>query len=88
MHQNSEELSQNKKSLMNAKEPDPEALSKASYLLSHELSSDGNVSTKKPRVLEIHHIVNLHTRGGSKCFGKELSLKKSSFLGEEEEADM
>lgn len=40
-------MSQGKQSLIEAKEPDPDIISKASYLRSHDLSSDGGNSGAK-----------------------------------------
>ena len=62
----SSKISIAKQSLLDAREPDPDALSRASYLLSHELSSDRNSSARKPRDFGVQEIVNLHTNNGGK----------------------
>jgi hypothetical protein len=69
-------MSQAKQSLIEAKEPDIDVVSRASYLRSHELSSDGeNSSIKKPNAYQGPGIVNLHTGNGNSCFNKKLSNK-------------
>jgi hypothetical protein len=82
-------MSQAKQSLIEAKEPDIDVISRASYLKSHELSSDGDGSSiKQPNTYQGPGIVNLHTGNGNSCFNKKLSNKRSTFLNDEEDGDM
>jgi hypothetical protein len=82
-------MSQAKQSLIDAKEPDIDVISRASYLRSHEMSSDGdNSSITQPIAYQDPGIVNLHTGNGNSCFNKKLSNKRSTFLNDEEDGDM
>lgn len=81
-------MSQGKQSLIEAKEPSPEVISRASYLKSQGKYSDAHeFSNSKNNEYKIPEIVNLRTSNKA-CFSKKFSNAKSTFLNEEEEEDM
>lgn len=80
-------MSQGKQSLIDAKEPSIEVISTASYLKAQERSSDCKADFSY-EVRNKPHIVNVYTATGAACFGKKFSNTRSTFLNEEEEADM
>jgi hypothetical protein len=82
-------MSQAKQSLIEAKEPDMDVISRASYLRSQEMSSNGdNSPITQLNAYQGPGIVNLHTGNGNSCFNKKLSNKRSTFLNDEEDGDM
>jgi hypothetical protein len=86
----SNEMSQGKQSLLEAKEPSPEIITKASYLKMNDLGNDHAPTSKREQAAyQIPEIMNIYTVDSNTCFGKhKYSNKRSTFLDEEEEADM
>ena len=80
-------MSEARQSLIEAKEPTPEVISRASYLRTQELTNDNIDSTNRDR--QVPAIMNIYTVDSKNYFGKaKYSNTRSTFLNEEEEEDM